>query len=113
MWPFSSSKQTDPATTLREQARLTRSILAVAFDSPGPLYSPDRRTIMTAWLSNFASNLDAAVSTIGRSPDDVRRGLKRMCDDYGMGSTMRRLGDVCGPAIRKRFKKVLRTVKSV
>ena len=121
MWPF-GKKSTDKVTTLRTQAAAVQDIISEAFDSPGPLYTPERQQILSKWLGNFARNLGAAVTAVetGKdmrgqpiSTDQILQGLKRMCDDYGRTDTLKRLEDVCGSSTRGRFERVLRDVRSV
>ena len=120
MWPF-TRKQTDPAGSLRYHASAVQNIIAEAFDNPGPLCNGERRGILTAWLSNFSRNLNAAVEAVENGKDmrgsriselQIHQGLVRMCDDYGRADTMKRLEDVCGSSIRKNFDRILCDVRA-
>lgn len=120
MWPF-GKRSKDEETGLGPMAVAVQDIIRNAFDSPGPLYTPERRQILSAWLGNFARNLGAAVSAVETGQDvrgqpisrnQILQGLRRMCDEYGRTDTLKRLEDVCGTSIRCRFEKVLRDVRS-
>ena len=120
MWPF-SNKPAQATSSLRNQSIAVQEILTDAFSSPGPLYSDDRRRILSDWLGNFARNLGAAVAAYETGKDmrgnsiskqQILQGLSRMCADYGSTATLKRLEDVCGTKIRTRFERVLREVQA-
>lgn len=121
MWPF-TNKPAQGKSSLRNQSITIQEIVNDAFTSPGPLYSDDRRRIISDWLGNFARNLGAAVTAYETGSDmrgntiskqQILQGLNRMCNDYGSSATLKRLEDVCGAEIRSRFERVLREVQSL
>ena len=120
MWPF-SRKSADKVADLRTQSIAVMAIIEHAFDSPGPLHTPERRQILSAWLTNFARNLGAACTAMETGRDmagqpisqaDIRQGLKKMCQAYGSAQTIKRLEDVCGSKVRIGFERVLSEVRA-
>lgn len=97
----------------------TRTLLTKAFDEPGPLFTLDRKQILTKWFENFASNIEAAQIAFQTGRDiqghpmtgqQLFEAVERMCSEYEQG--LNRLEEVCGKAVRERFEAILSRLRA-
>lgn len=110
---------TSPNLLAVDAAKLSRGVAALtakAFSSPGPLFNVQRQTVLTAWLTNFATNLNAVSSGIEKRRDmagnsitlsQLADGIERMCSQYSRSDIIQRLEAVCGNEIGSEFLEIV------